>query len=83
MDIEKSKQIVNLYVIEDTVSEKFGPVFESTNAASAVRSVQGMPITTPDDFILWYIGHVDDGKLSPSPKNIKLDWNLKTNKENK
>lgn len=63
----------NLYVIEDTKAESQGPIFEAVNHAVAIRGVQQMKISTPEDFILLHIADRDMSEIT-THKPVKIDW---------
>lgn len=65
--------MTNIYTIQDTVSETYGPLFEATNHAVARRAVQQMKITTPQDFKLHYIASRENENITPvSP--VEIPW---------
>lgn len=64
----------NLYVIEDVKAETQGPIFEAVNHAVAIRGVQQMKISVPEDFILLFIG-TRNGSDIQSEVPLEISWN--------
>lgn len=68
-------KVRELYVIKDLVADEFGPVYEATNRAVALRQFRQAIAKSPypDDFELYCIGYVDeDMKITPEVEIIVL-----------
>ena len=67
-----------LYCQWDKVSEDAGPLFQSRNDATAIRSARGAlheGRQDPGDFVLYFLGQFDNEKIkifSEGPKEIKI-----------
>lgn len=74
-----------LFSLFDTVAEQFGPIFQSANTNTAIRSVQSMKIRAHEDFKLYLVGEWDmeSGRLKAREVSefLRIEWASPTYKE--